>query len=212
VDDIRALLKFVLVAFLGLAVIGYIMARIPPPKSSAHLASPQVVPSKPALTATPVANPDADLERMEAFRKGGGAWQASESTDSMTGKAEIVLRMPASRFEKDKRGRRVSANLFVQCADGRTGVIVSTDTFISTSATSVISRIDERPAKTQPWRVSTDYQGLFSPQAVSYVKALGDADQFRVRFVPHGESPMEFSFTVAGLEAYVPKLRKACGW
>ncbi|MFA7320562.1 MAG: type VI secretion system-associated protein TagO [Dokdonella sp.] len=156
--------------------------------------------------------PLVSADAMRDFHESGGAWEIAESTDSMTGKKAITLQTPAQRFEQDKYGRRVVGRLYVRCANSKTEVAVMTDTFISTNPTAVMYRIDEGTPKTREWLVSTDYQAVFAPQAVSLVKAMQGASDFRVRFTPHGESPMEFYFTIAGLEVYVPKLRKACGW
>lgn len=146
------------------------------------------------------------------FKEGGGAWKRTASKDSMSGKQSITLEMPASRFASDKYGRKIRSSLIVQCRDSRTAVIVNTDTFLSTQGIQVTHKIDGGKPVTRTWSASTDYQAMFAPQAIGLLKAMQSADDLLVRLTPHGESPIEFHYTIAGLQNYVPEIRKACDW
>lgn len=142
----------------------------------------------------------------------GGAWRASTTEDTMTGKKGYSVRMPATDPSKDKYGRPFLAELVVRCDNAETAVMVNTNQFISTHEVPVMHKIDGAAPVTTTWAVSTDYEAVFAPKAVALVKAMKDGKDFRARFTPHGESPTEFHFDITGLDFHVVELRKACGW
>lgn len=174
--------------------------------------------SKPSPTvATPPkdapATPQKDSAALLAdFIAKGGAWEISERKDEMTSKSNIVLSTPSQSYGKDKFGRNVKATLIVQCQNNKTALVVALSDFISTHAVPVESRIDQQKAQSAQWQISTDYQGVFAPNAIARIKALENAEALTIRLTPHGESPMTFPFTVAGLATHLPKVRAACGW
>lgn len=178
---------------------------------------PSTAPSAPASAPpSPTLTPAAQAEAMEAVKKRfiaeGGAWKVSTKPDAMSGRENVFLNMPAAQYGKDKFGRNVEATLIVQCSNNQTGVAVSLSDFISNQPVPVASRIDSAKARTQNWSISTDYQGVFAPNAIALLKELAKAETFTVRLTPHGESPMDFQFTVTGLQVHLPKVQKACGW
>lgn len=145
-------------------------------------------------------------------KKGGGQWTVSDTHDSMTGRDGVTLQVFARNTQQDKFGRPISASLYLQCANSRTDVFVNTDTFVSTHSVPVMHRIDAGAPATKQWRVSTDYEALFAPQAIGLIKSMKDGTEFRVRFTPHGESSVEFLFPIAGLDWHLGEFRKACAW
>lgn len=180
--------------------------------ASSTYKSPAPIPQTRPTTNAP-AQPSSDAAAIgQEFAKSGGAWQFSETKDAMTGKPNIVLATPATRFAKDKFGRNVTATLLVQCRENRTGLVVSLSDFISTQSVPVSSRIDQQAAQTRTWDISSDYQGVFAPSPIPTIKALATAEMFTARLTPHGESPMDFPFVVTGLGVHLPKVRAACNW
>ena len=76
-------------------------------------------------------------------------------------------------------------------------------------------RVDDRKAASLHMEASTDNKalGLWNgTTAIPFVKSLLEGETVVFRATPFNESPVEFSFELAGLETVLPPLREACEW
>jgi type VI secretion system VasI family protein len=144
--------------------------------------------------------------------QGGGKWLVSEDVDSLTSQVRITAILQSENSVAGRFGRSNYAALAIACRSNKTDVFVNVRDFVSTSDVPVLTRVDENPPVTRSWSVSTNYQSVFSRQAVALAQELEGAGRFQLRVTPHGESPRSFDFDVRGLNVHLPKIRAACGW
>lgn len=139
-------------------------------------------------------------------------WSLSHSTSGMDDSPMVVASLESDNSVSFTAYDEQRAQLYVRCRERKTDVVLSLDKFINTESAKVTYRIDDQKAKTVDWVASTNYKGLFSRSAVAFAKQIAKASTLRMRFTPYGESAVEFTFNVKGLDRYLPEIAKACGW
>lgn len=113
----------------------------------------------------------------------------------------------------NKFGMRTGAFLIIRCKDNRTEVIFGTDEFFGTMDDVAISyRIDDKPAVSTSWSVSTNGKAVFAPQAVAFAKSLAAGQSIFVRIDGNYGAKVEAKFPLIGLSDHLPKVSSACGW
>jgi type VI secretion system protein VasI len=76
-------------------------------------------------------------------------------------------------------------------------------------------RIDDEPAETSQWDISTNYEAVGrwrGASAIPLIKRMLRKGRLIARITPYGENPETVVFDIRGLEEAVKPLRDACSW
>lgn len=141
-------------------------------------------------------------------------WNVSTRVSEIDDSTNVHLSRPSSRITRDTIGGAVIPRLFITCRESSTSIYVFWDRFISTQNTNVLVRIDDEPARTHRWGISTgnDATGLWRGSGISFIKSLFGKDQLLVEVTPHGADAQRAVFDITDLELAIQPLRESCDW
>ena len=147
-----------------------------------------------------------------------GNWLVSEDKSQLDDSTTVVLTLDSNEMIAGQFGAAGPARLFLRCLENTTSVfLIMNDMFLSDiqGYGTVDFRIDAKKADDVRMQSSTDNKalGLWSGgTAIPFAKKLMDGEKVVFRATPYNESPVQFSFDLAGLTAAIDPLRKACKW
>lgn len=157
-----------------------------------------------------VAAPPAPLDK--------GKWYVTEDTSQLDDSATVVLSLESNDTIAGQFGEAGPARIYLRCMENTTSVfLVLNDMFLSDiqGFGTVDFRIDAKAVDKVRMQSSTDNKalGLWSGgSAIPFAKKLMDGEKVVFRATPYSESPVEFSFDLAGLPVALAPLRNACKW
>ncbi|MGD9919054.1 MAG: type VI secretion system-associated protein TagO [Paenirhodobacter sp.] len=147
-----------------------------------------------------------------------GAWRISETSSAFDDSATVMLSLDADMPIAGQYGRTVLPTLVLRCKENTTSVFFDMGDYFLADIQGY-GRIDTRVDKAKTVVIRADAStsnhalGLWSgAQAIPFIKRIAAGAHLAVRITPYNESPKEISFTLAGLDAALPKLRGACKW
>jgi hypothetical protein len=100
--------------------------------------------------------------------------------------------------------------LIIRCIERKTDAIVVTGGVVDNGYVRV--KFDDSSASREAWIESSDHQGLFCPDAITFARRLAKSKSFSIEFKPFERVPKTLSFNVSGLEDRLNKIASACDW
>lgn len=156
-----------------------------------------------------------DARIAEARRRavGTGAWRVSTETSPIDDSTNVHLALDSTNSITGRFGSNAQPRLYIRCKEKTTEVFVVWDVYLGIDETDILHRLDDRPARTLEWSISTDYKAAFYPgNDISFARELQKHDKLLLRVTPYGESPVTATFELAGLENAIESLKQACRW
>lgn len=147
-----------------------------------------------------------------------GNWLVTEDKSSFDDSRTVVLSLASDDPIRSQFGAPGPANLYLRCQENTTSLfLVLNDLFLADiqGFGAVDYRVDNAAAGVVQMTSSTDNKALGlwdGGKAIPFIKELTAGKSVVFRATPYNESPVEFSFTLAGLEAASLPLQEACGW
>jgi type VI secretion system protein VasI len=161
-------------------------------------------PEKPGTASEPAVSP--------------GRWKVAEDKSAFDDSRTVVLSIESNESVRGQFGGPGPAIMYIRCMENTTSAYLwINDLFLSDiQGFGVVDyRIDDRKASKMRSESSTDNKalGLWSGgSAIPFIKEMLDGNRIALRATPFNESPVEFTFDLAGLDSAVRPLREACGW
>jgi type VI secretion system protein VasI len=140
-----------------------------------------------------------------------GKWTVETSVSRTDGSETVVLTLAAnemvySRYSKD------TPVLKLRCKDKTTSAYIAWDAYIAPDQSSVLTRLDERPASRETWELSTDNKTTFAPDPVAFIKSLLGRARLASQVTADTVIPVFVTFDIAGIDTAIQRLRQACHW
>lgn len=108
------------------------------------------------------------------------------------------------------------ASLMTACRNNQTEFYIDWDRYVTTGGIDarqpVTYRIDQKPAVTSNWQISTDFEATFAPRAIGLLRNLKGATSFIVATVPYGATEVRVTFDIAGINQVIEDIAARCGW
>lgn len=144
---------------------------------------------------------------------GEGAWHTSTETSPIDDSTNVHLSLDSSDTIPGQFGDTVRPQLYVRCKERKTEVFVVWGVYLGIGETDILHRLDNSPARTFEWSVSTDYKAAFYPASdIAFARELLQHDRPLLRVTPYGEKPVTATFDLAGLQNAIEPLKRACQW
>jgi type VI secretion system protein VasI len=169
-----------------------------------------------------------DSERLECydliFKKterraedGAGDWQVDIETSKLDDSKNVFMSLTSGDQIKGRFGDDANMILHVVCRERKVDFYVTFgENFMSDieGYGNVTLRLDAETAFKKSMTESTDHGalGIWSPNAISFVKTLLGHDHLLVRATPYNANAITSDFVIKGLENAVKPLRTACKW
>jgi type VI secretion system protein VasI len=156
-----------------------------------------------------------DRKIAEARRRavGNGAWSVNAETSPIDDSTNVDLSLASTSTIDGQFGSAAQPYLYVRCKERKTEVFVVWDVYLGIGETDVLNRLDDSPARTLEWSISTDYKATFYPgNDIAFARELQKHERLLLRVTPYGEKPVTATFDLAGLENAIEPLKKACRW
>jgi len=187
----------------AIALIGLIVSvgDTPQPAQVVEPVRPQPVPMQ--VAAEPI-------EAAEAQSK----WIKTQTVSEFDDSRNVYLTLNAD-FPVAGRYGAVTPTLVVRCRESTTSAIIDWKQYLGLDETTVEYRVDDAPARTQRWGISTNNEsaGLwYGGSAIPFAKSIAEANRLVARVTPYGENTVAATFTVAGLGRELSEVAEACGW
>ena len=132
-----------------------------------------------------------------------GNWRSRFETDPITDNKKIFFRNTSSQG---------NIPLLIRWDGGKLEMLIGWGVALG-STRDVTFRIDDKPAETLRWGISTDNEVSFYPgDPLPIVKSLLDAKQVTVRCTPQGKSPMTAIFDITGFKEIASKYNGDLRW
>ena len=137
-------------------------------------------------------------------------WIVSEKSNPIDDSKTTVMRLSAN--ETVGGGFRKSRpSLVIRRMQGEIELYLTTDMFLGSDWIMVTTRVDKKKAVTRSWGLSTDHKAVFCRTSTKFLSELVAAKKLVVRLTPYSNSPILFTFDLAGLAELMPKLDETLG-
>lgn len=210
-----AVLKNITYFSLLAAVLGTLTACSQQPSTSPPPV-PVVKPSPEiAAEATRVANnppPSNKPSNAEAYVEESkkGDWNVSREISRLDDSQNLILTLRAKIPVSSKLNSNYYPTLHLACLEKKLYAYIDWGTFVHNETASVTTRLDNTPAVTKRWLVSTDYQATFAPQTVRFIKSLVKHQTLVARVIPYADNPLLTEFDLTGLDTHIQLLNNEC--
>jgi type VI secretion system protein VasI len=149
-----------------------------------------------------------------------GEWDIQTRQSEMTDKVEVFLSTDSIiEIPNNFNIGTVRPTLWVRCADNKTAILVDWHRYITTGGLdneqAVRYRIDDKPARTATWGMSTNFEatGLWrGGTSIPIVRQMLSAKQMIIETTPYGDNAVQARFDISNLEKYIEHVANACGW
>jgi len=184
-------------------------------------ATPMPVPTATAVPmATPTPEPTATPTPSPTPTPTMGKWWTGTYTDPLD---DSILTLASLLADSGKGTYGDPVVLEIACQDGKTGLMINWESYLGIDDPNVTWRIDDAPARTYKWTISTvEYDITFfppylygsgeTPVPLTFITKLMEADQLIARVEPYMGPSITAFFDLTGMENAVEGVRSACGW
>jgi type VI secretion system protein VasI len=148
----------------------------------------------------------------EALAEYVGSWKTATQKSKLDDSQNVIIGIDADEPIQTPYKGMVYPRLMIRCAENKTSMIVSFDTFLSNDDIKVTYRIDKEKARNVWWNVTTDFDSLYVPNPIPLLRKLKDEDQIFIQVTPYGQKPISANFYVHGLFNAIKPVQEACGW
>jgi type VI secretion system protein VasI len=156
---------------------------------------------------------DSKIAAAKRRQIGNGAWSASSETSPIDDSQNVFLSLASEDAIHSRFGEPVRPLLYVRCKEKATQLFVVWDVYLGIDEAEVLHRLDNRPARTSAWNISTDHKATFyRGSSIGFARELLKHEKLLLQVTPYGEKPVMASFALAGLENAIVSLQEACGW
>lgn len=109
--------------------------------------------------------------------------------------------------------------LTARCRSKKTEIVVNWNEYLGDDSHDVYNawkkvtvRVGSEDAKTGRWRISTNNEATFAPNAVTLAKRIAKADRLVLVTVPYAENPATAVFALKGANQALKAVAENCGW
>lgn len=148
----------------------------------------------------------------EALSEYVGSWKTATQKSKLDDSQNVYIALQADEPIQTPYKGMIYPKMIVRCAENKTSMIISFDTFLSNDDIKVMYRIDKEKARTVWWNVTTDFDSLYVPNPIPLLRKLKDEDQIYIKVTPYGQNPISANFYVHGLFNAIKSVQDACGW
>jgi type VI secretion system protein VasI len=146
-----------------------------------------------------------------------GDWQTDIETSKIDDSQNVLMSLSSKDEIGGMFGQQTTMIVHIACREKKTDFYISFgDNFMSDieGYGDVTLRIDNAPALKKSMVRSTDNKalGLWSPNAVSFIKTLLNHEHLLVRATPYNGNALTSEFEIKGLDTAIKPLRSACKW
>lgn len=208
-----AVLKNITYLSLLAATVGTLTACSQQPSAS----SPPVVKASPEMEAEAVrtannAQSSSKSTHAEAYVEESkkGDWNVSREISRLDDSQNLILTLRAKIPVSSKLNSNYYPTLHLACLEKKLYAYIDWGTFVHNETASVTTRLDNTPAVTKRWLVSTDYQATFAPQTVRFIKSLVKHQTLVARVIPYADNPLLTEFDLTGLDTHIQLLNNEC--
>jgi hypothetical protein len=142
----------------------------------------------------------------------GAGWLVQTDVSPIDDSKTIYIRRRAYDSYLDDYGREVTPELTLRCKENKTEVMINWNMYLGLNRTNITVRLDDKPAQTKGWTISTDNKASFAPSPIGFIKSMLDRAKMVVRITPYGSNTKTVEFGVNGLKEEIKPLRNACSW
>jgi len=145
------------------------------------------------------------------------SWQMTEGISPIDDSKIVTLFIEAD-IPINFKYKSKTPVLYLRCKQKETSIFINFNTFFGTDIVFPVTRIDsERAITSQAWKVSANYQSisyreLNDKKTTDLIKTLLNKQKYFVLVTPNGETPLNATFSLDGLEQAIEPLRQACEW
>jgi len=139
-------------------------------------------------------------------------WRLRTEVSEIDDSTNVFISTGAEEPSAGRYGDAVQPVLTVRCMENETDVIIDWAMYITIDEVDVLTRLNKTPATTRSWLMSTNREATFAPNPIKFINEMTKHYRLLAKVTPYGENAVTTSFTIAGLETYLPALRKACHW
>lgn len=146
-----------------------------------------------------------------------GKWFVQQGVSPVDDSKSVTIRLNADR-PINARYNLITPHLYIRCKENVTELYIDFDTFLRSNDLTPITRIDsEKAVSNRRWNISNDHKAIFYPSTRSkkttdFIKDLIGKNKLFIQVTPYGESAVNTTFTLTGLDEAIKPLRETCGW
>lgn len=103
--------------------------------------------------------------------------------------------------------------LIVRCTENTTSVVLGTSMFMTGDTARVTVRVDDAPASSSAWPISTSYKavGLWTgSKAIPFIKSIAEAEKLVVRV--EAKDRIDAQFALGDVKSVAEQISAACNW
>jgi type VI secretion system protein VasI len=153
--------------------------------------------SQPRVTAQPAA-------------RGTGKWIVRTETSPIDDSKNVYLTLEANETISGMIGWE-RPSLVLRCKEKKPVAYIAWNVYLGLESTSILTRLDNEPATTSTWSISTDNKAAFyGDEAMPFIDTLAGHTRLLAQVTPYGEAPALVTFSLSGLNEAAKLLHKAC--
>jgi Type VI secretion system VasI, EvfG, VC_A0118 len=120
----------------------------------------------------------------------------------------------AAEASYDKYGNEFWPSLLVRCVKNRTEAAIVWQIFLHgrDSQVQVATRLDDAPATTELWDISTDKRATFTRHPIAWLRQLLTAHSLSARVTSSDGEQTDATFDLDGLQAVAAEVAETCHW
>jgi hypothetical protein len=158
--------------------------------------------------------------------RGKPRWERETSSSPLDTSPTVVLTLESEAAIDGAFGKTVYPHLVLRCQKRQTEAYVNARVALtsqvrswtsdyswgSSTRSSIRWRLDEDKPVSGWWLVSDDYEAVFAPQPVDFIKRLAKRQQLLLELDVSRGGTQTVTFNLSGLSEMLPELRAACKW
>lgn len=144
-----------------------------------------------------------------AAAPGTGRWDVQINTSPIDDSKNVYLTLEANEPISAMTGS-VQPALLLRCKERQFDAFINWSVYLGLDTTTVLIRVDDAPATSALWDLSTDNESTFHRHPDRFLRALLGHQKLLARVTPYGANPALVSFAIAGLDQAVKPLQEAC--
>lgn len=122
----------------------------------------------------------------------------------------IVIARAVSDSGRSTYGKKII--IIARCKSHKTTIYIDWSSYLGGDKSKITTGIDNKPAQTESWSVSTDNQATFAPNPIMLLRQLAKGNRYVARLIPYRSNPIVAVFNLTGSAAAIGKVAEECGW
>lgn len=144
-------------------------------------------------------------------------WRVTTEISDIDDTTNVFMRLSSDDNIRGRFGASGPMRMHIACRENTTSlwIIFNGHHMSDYQYGTVTYRLDKTTARNKSMRESTDNQALGlwrGGSSIPFIKSMFGHEKMLIKATPYGESAVKATFTIAGLEDEISKLREACHW